>query len=546
MNKIKTIIVDDETRIHRGIERMVRASGDDWKIVGIFSDGIEVIEFLQTNQIRIDVLITDVKMPEIDGLTLIKKIKEMLGDHTFYSIIVSGYDDFQYVQTAIREGAFDYILKPIDRTQFYELLQRVKHKIIEEAHTRHKWNDMQKKAERLTTAKQTQLLSEAVSSEPEDISTMYWTKDFPDGLYQLMYVNTYEFPMKTREYSPDDWGIMAYAIENIINEVVTQGVGTQECHMGWWWRGRRFHFWVLLVRSNQEADCCSAAGEKFANDLRRSINQYSPFSVSIAISDPFHDLSILPIMKKQLLSLMRFRMLYGGNQVFSSRLTSESGFKNEKPFISPGLKELAGQLTSTLGRCAITEVDKLLSSFFKEMTKLSSPSGMLSVIHYLIFEMYGVCMENMESGIFLGELDDVFEAIKAESNLNRLKEQVKQIVFQVHQKLLNYKVDNVQVPVVKAKAWIHENLDQKISVKLISDQVYMNPTYFCEYFKNQTSETVLDYVTRIRLEKAKELLLNTDLKIGEISERVGYQDTKYFSRLFKQKWGILPSKYKAT
>jgi two-component system response regulator YesN len=72
----------------------------------------------------------------------------------------------------------------------------------------------------------------------------------------------------------------------------------------------------------------------------------------------------------------------------------------------------------------------------------------------------------------------------------------------------------------------------------------MNPTYFCEFFKNQTGETVLDYVTRIRIEKARELLLKTDLKIYDISIKVGYTDTKYFSKLFKKHYGEVPSKFK--
>jgi two-component system, response regulator YesN len=79
MNKIKTIIVDDEARIRNGIERLLQRDGDHWDIVGIFSDGIDVIEFLKGNPTEFDLLITDVKMPGMDGLTLIKEIKNRSG-----------------------------------------------------------------------------------------------------------------------------------------------------------------------------------------------------------------------------------------------------------------------------------------------------------------------------------------------------------------------------------------------------------------------------------------------------------------------------------
>lgn len=543
MDKIKTIIVDDEIRIRRGIERLVNSCGDQWEIVGTFADGIEVIDFLEESQVLIDLVITDVKMPEMDGLSLIKEIKQRNQAHEFSSIIVSGYDDFKYLQTAIREGASDYVLKPIDRAQFVELLVRVNDKIEQQRQQSRRWNDLMKEAGKHALTKQTQLLSEAVSSGPEDISTMYWIQDFPEGLYRLLYVSTDEFPYKTREYSPKDWGIMAYAIQNIVNEVV-MGFFSSERQMGWWWRDGAFHFWVLLFTSDKEVTSIDTKGEDFSGYLKSCIRQFTPFSVSIALSQPFEDLSILPVMRKQLRSLIRFRMVFGGNKVFSSRLTGEMALKEEKSAFSAEIKEMANKAAFMLGQAAMPDIEKQLNAFFNELTKLRSPDDIQFAIQYFMIQMYKVCLESTESGIFLSELDDLFEAVKAESNLNRVKHLVKLNFVQVHEKLLAYRLDHVHDPIVKAKAWIKENLDQKISIKGISEHVYMNPTYFCELFKKQTGKTVLEYITDVRLEKARELLLDTDLKVGKISELLGYQDTKYFSKIFKQKWGRLPSEYK--
>ncbi|GGG01420.1 response regulator transcription factor [Paenibacillus abyssi] len=543
MDKIKTIIVDDESRIRRGIERLVLSGGEQWEIVGTFSDGIEVIDFLEEQPIRIDLLITDVKMPEMDGLTLIKEVKKRNQDHDFCSIIVSGYDDVVYLQTAIREGASDYVLKPIDRTQFMEIQLRVKDKIELQRRQKRKWKDLAKDADKLAQTKQTQLLSETSSSFPEDISAMYWIKDFPDGLYQLFHVSTDEFPYKTRDYSPKDWGTMSYAVENIIDEVVNSFISDGR-QSGWWWRDGGFNFWVLLFNSEQEVKEFSVKGEGFPDYLKSCINQYTPFSVSIAVSQPFEDLSILPIMKKQLHSLIRFRMAFGGNKVFSSRLADELGTRDVKPSLSSEMKEMAGKSAFMLGRAEMGEIEAQLNAFFGEITKLRSPDDIQFAIQYFMIQLYKVCLESTESGMLWSDLDELFEAVKAESNLNRIKNAIKQNVVQLHGKLLHYQQEHAHDPVVKAKAWIKEHISQKISIKDISDHVYMNPTYFCEFFKKQTGKTVLDYITDVRLEKARELLLDTDLNIGKISQQLGYQDTKYFSRLFKQKWGQLPSEYK--
>jgi two-component system response regulator YesN len=99
-------------------------------------------------------------------------------------------------------------------------------------------------------------------------------------------------------------------------------------------------------------------------------------------------------------------------------------------------------------------------------------------------------------------------------------------------------------PVETAKKWILDNLGENITIDKIAKAIHMNPTYFCEYFKNQTGETILDYVTKTRIEKAKDLLISTELKIYDISQLVGYSDTKYFSKLFKKYFGDVPSKFK--
>ena len=124
-----------------------------------------------------------------------------------------------------------------------------------------------------------------------------------------------------------------------------------------------------------------------------------------------------------------------------------------------------------------------------------------------------------------------------------LKENTKQWIIRMMEKIQSL-MDNQPGSIQQAKEWIDANLGNNITVKKIADHVYMNPTYFCEYFKGITGVTVLDYVTKKRLEKAKELLEVPDIKIYDISASVGYHDSKYFSQLFKKWQGYSPSQYR--
>jgi two-component system response regulator YesN len=104
--------------------------------------------------------------------------------------------------------------------------------------------------------------------------------------------------------------------------------------------------------------------------------------------------------------------------------------------------------------------------------------------------------------------------------------------------------DSDRTPVEQAKRWIREHLEEPLTIQAIAGQIPMNPTYFCELFKMHTGETVLDHVKRLRMEEAARLLLETDGKLHEIADRIGYKDVKYFSSQFKKHFGVLPSKYK--
>lgn len=130
MNKnIKVIIVDDESRIRRGIEKLIISNGEDWEIVKTYADGQECLNDILANDIFFDVLFTDMKMPSMSGLELLSRLKEKV-THTYHSVVISGYDDFSFVQKAMRQGTIDYLLKPIDRHEMQRCLNNIKSLVL--------------------------------------------------------------------------------------------------------------------------------------------------------------------------------------------------------------------------------------------------------------------------------------------------------------------------------------------------------------------------------------------------------------------------------
>ncbi|MCM3746123.1 AraC family transcriptional regulator [Paenibacillus pasadenensis] len=537
MQTIKTLIVDDEEMIRNGIARLVRSCGEEWEIVAALSDGQEAMDYLDQSFGAIDLLITDVKMPVMDGLTLISEGKRR---YSFFPLVISGYDEFQYIQSALREGAIDYFLKPIDREQFRKRMAEIKTKIENGRFQHLKLAELERKSEKLKTTEQIQLLS-YVTSAGLDISRLgYWVDDFPKGQYILLYASLDALPVKTRSYTDKDWEAYGYVLENIMTEVVGKW-GLETDSAGWCWRGDNSNFWILLCASEDEN--LEQVANELSGRIRSAVQSYTPFTVSLACGGPIEDLYLLPEAKDQALTLMYNRLLYGGNQLFS-RDGMQWGADAGTGQTDAGLTAIMQRMKQAIEQLNADMAVQLNRELFEKLERTDSPlliqrclMNAFMLIHSIGFELkvnrYGI--DTLEQRIGL-----IKRAINLWELRSELDHQVSELIGQIRQ----IRESGSMKPIEQAKAWIAANLQHDLAIKRIAEQVHMNPSYFCRHFKTQTGETILDYITGLRMAKAKELLANPHLKLYDISAQVGYQDVKYFSKLFKLWVGETPSKYR--
>jgi two-component system, response regulator YesN len=538
---IKTVIVDDEPRIRKGIERLVLSNGEEWEVIGVFTDGQEAYDAIVNTFKSIDLLITDVQMPIMDGLTLIKKLNSESKD--FFSMIISGFDDFKYAQEAIREGANDYILKPIDREKFQLQLNDVKEKIIRKRKEEDRLRDIQERASQLSYSKQIQFLSEVTWNDETDISLMEWVFQFPQGRYKFAHIDIDQIFTKANEVSSSELRTWHFAVENIIKETMANELSNQGVD-AWIWKNDNLSFWLLLFDKeiNRIDSSFSHLIEEYLLKLKKTIRQYLKFTASIAIGNEFEDLSLLPTMRDQLLSLIQFRIIEGNNRIF--QLSTLNDLSSEKPSIMPSsIYKYTEQIVNALGEKNEADVSKALSNFFQEMETLKSPLIIQESIQYLCIRSINHWVENDGLAEDINMLIEAFKITKKSSNLIQLKDGIKTWMISLVKKMKEIDSSHSD-PIHQVKTWVNHHLSENITIKKLADNVYLNPTYLCEIFKAQTGETVLNYVTNARLKKAKELLEKTDLKIYDVATNVGYQDTKYFSRLFRQWTNQSPSQYR--
>jgi len=528
--KIKTIVVDDESRIRRGIERLILSCGDEYEIVGSFKSALELIKSFQKERISFDLLFTDIKMPGMDGLELIKELKDWA---SFEAVVISGFNDFKYLQTAIREGAIDYMVKPLMRDDFRAQLEKIKEKI------KLKWEDEEKMEEmdsELNFVKQVQKLNELTRGQDIDLSEMEWTKEFPFSSYFLLCISKDHAANMKKASLPESWTTIG---ETEINSILTnyyKGTATRF----WYWKGEELSYWVLI----QNDQATELQENLLAEKLRSKIKYEYQQSSTIAISRVFHDVVLLPNIRDALLSLLQFRLIFGGNQIYTFSLMEKNLTNRDMIKESKELDITINRLLQSLQRFQKEESFELLHQFLKELEKLASPQEIERNIQSLSIQTVNFLLKNAQAKEQISLIQDGLQLTKKSPNFHELKNNIKdwmQKVFKILEKMNQREVPD---PVETAKKWILNNLGESITIDKIAKAIHMNPTYFCEYFKNQTGETILDYVTKARIEKAKDLLISTELKIYDISQLVGYSDTKYFSKLFKKYFGDVPSKFK--
>ena len=531
MTSIKTIIVDDESRIRRRLERLVQSCGEEWEVIKIFSDGKEAYDEITNESIDFDLLITDVQMPEMDGLALISELKKT---HSFTSFIISGYDDFTYLQKAMREGAVNYILKPVDKHKFTEQLEEVKTKIYAKRREQQEWNEIHGKAQQLTYTKQIQLLSEITWNDAMDLSVIDWTKEFPKGIYQLFYISVDQDISAVENLgTPQNWDLR-------MEEIFKQRFQETEKDMEyWWWRSGKFQYWVFI----RFCGMCNIEVIQLLEQYKITIQKTTPFTISIGVADQFQELNLLPNIKDQLLSLLQYRMIQGGNKIYNQHLLDDLTASTQPRNVSSIIYKQVQQILSSLDGKGEEETVKAIHLLFKELENINSPTIIEDAVHYLCLQIFNKWVEIDGFGENADLLSNALKLTKKAGNFTQLKDSIKHWILEIKRKIDNHRKSDSD-PIQRAKKWIHQNLGEHITIKEIAEHIYMSPTYFSNYFKAQTGETILDYITKCRLESAKELLETTDIKVYDISSKLGYQDTKYFSRLFKQWYGQSPSQYR--
>ncbi|MHA6485191.1 response regulator [Paenibacillus sp. strain BS8-2] len=528
------LIVDDQPDLVEDLATML-----PWEEIGIGSvfqagSGTEALSIMK--ETPIDIVISDIRMPGISGLDLIETIRTQWSH--VKCILLSGYNDFEYAQRALKSQASDYLLKPVDDD---ELLQSVRFAI---ASLENRWLEVSSHQSAIATLRDNlpivrgHLLGDLLNGKRYNAQEWQHKLDMlelgirPESPVCMMLLRMEDYFVS---HSETDNSLFEYAICNIAEEIFADSFKL-------WYMRDDYGYCVFLIFPKDNADVLDLlAVEQRMSHLQHYVKLYLKGTVSLAASrDVRFPVDISAIYEELLNS---FRQRIGNERDFFYTLkegheTSEASSLSQlyQPPLLHHLLE-AGQWDAA--------EDKLLAIFAELEHKWGDSHEHILETYFSIISSlsYSVHKNKLWLSDIMGQEFNQLLNGPHFHTIRQLQVWTTEIIGGFRANISGRAQDSRSVIIQKVQEYASSNLDTA-SLQSIAEHVYLNPSYLSKVYKLETGEGISDYLSRLKMEKAAHALRSSPNKIYEIAAMVGYQKTSYFIKVFKERYGVTPQEFR--
>ncbi len=529
MNRYSVILVDDEEDVAQAILKKM-----DWESMGYETpryahNGLEALDLAENK--RPDVVMTDIKMPYMDGMELSRNLRKLYPNIRI--IIFSGFDEFEYAKEAIRLEAEEYILKPIDAGELKEVFGRV-HKALDTEID-----------EKLNVATLENYYMDSLPLLQEDFfASLVEGRIAGNKIDKFM--SDYRIDLKSPFYITAIVHISTSSLPEGMNPVLINVSVRKllEERMDPKWRCRFFSYLgstVLIAQPESEKDVAPFTDE--CDRLCRLAESICKASVTIGIGSLCDNLSDIDSSYQRARDAVSYRVLYGSSKAINIAEITSIGSEPETEDVSDSLTDVFKKIKMADEEAVRNASCKYIENSFE---KQASIQNFRFFVMELVSELYKFGKNNQidMSSVFDMNRDIYSEVQQMEQS--ELASWLCGVCVKMHELIFDKRSDNTRSFVTKAKDYVADHFgDQDLSVDVICNYLGVSSAYFSTVFKKETGKTFVGYLTDYRMDKAVKMLVETDEKTYVIAEHVGYSDPNYFSYVFKKQFGVSPSKYKA-
>ncbi len=529
MAEYKVMLVDDEEDVIRVIMQKIAWKDLGFEVIGYAHNGVEALEIAEAGQP--DVVMTDIKMPYMDGLELAHRLREM--NPAVKILFFTGFDEFEYAKEAIRVEAEEYILKPVNAEELTKIFSRIRENLdreLDERRNVEKLRDYYMESLPLLQENFYASLIEGTIRGPEISGYLEdYRIDLTGPLYVILVIHTSSTEV------PD--GVSPLLLSMAVRRLARERLSGK-------WRGKFFSYLgntVMIAQLGREGENMELTDE--CDRFCRLAKHMNHALVTIGIGRICSRLSDLPSSYTGAREAISYRVLYGTGQAIN--ITE----------IAPQEKA-APEMDS---RYAVDDILKKIKMDSREALGEAVDAFMAQALQtpYSI-QRYDFCMMEMIGGLYrlcISSLLDPSEYLggrfNAYDNVRRFDSvQMRNWIFNVctalQEALTKNRTTSRLSMVEKAVEYVDAHYsDHDLTIDRICGELGLSAAYFSTVFKRETGRTFINYLTDRRMEEASRLLTETEEKTYVIARKIGYEDPNYFSYVFKKTFGKSPTKYRA-
>lgn len=529
MERYKVILVDDEAEAIEVMETQIHWNELGFDVVGHADNGIKALELVE--KLQPDVVLTDIKMPYMDGLELSRRLNRDYPN--IYIIICTGYDKFAYAKEAVHLDVKEYILKPVQTVELSECLFELKR--ILDREREEKLNDMklenyfQEILPVLQSNLFISLIEGRISEEDCKRFLTVYQVSLKGSLFCCVEFHTSE------NHVPDGMNplLLSMSVEREIKKRLAEK-----------WRCQEFIYLgdtILVLGLDSEEQIVQVTDEcdRFCKWAYRMMGAVVTAGVGITC-DKLFDINLSYESAREAVS---YRVLYGTKRAINIR---EIMPKEQKMLSQPE----ESRMRELFRAIRVGNRERIENAVRKEIEKLYKKTETLGQYSMSTMEIvssfYKFCANNsIDFHEVSGDVQILYEKVP-QMDESSLTSWVMKTALKINEKLKKARNSASVRLTMEAQDIVKEKyMDPEISLDVVCAVLGVSNSYFSSIFKKEMGKSFISYLTDYRMDVAAELILNTDEKSYIIAERVGYQDANYFSYVFKKKFGVSPSKYRA-
>ncbi len=533
----KLLLVDDEPMMREGISRFIANHPIGFTVAGEAASGQEALELLP--ELLPDVIITDICMPLLNGIELIEQAQMINPDVKV--IIISGYDDFEYAQKALRLGVFDYILKPMVPEKLIDALSRVRDELDQRGNLLRDLDELKNRVKESLPVLRDRFFQELIGGKvaPDSLAQKLTALDLKlaGRLYAIALLKVKNRQSNRAEPVAEE-GLLQCSLMQIAESLFPV---TLKPHCFFLSGGK-----LVLLFATPDGDR-QRVFISLNQNLQRmviAIQRYLAREAYAALGRLYDDLLQVHRSRREAEEALRFSLLHEKGNV-----TNFEDIRTGDEALCARPVEMERQLLSQVKmgeKRAAQQTVAMILGYYRGLKDIKPTRFKQMVLEIAVLMLRMV--EEMGGSIKSVRQDDAatpYDIIHLCETFQDLQRFLDEFTLNCLDEVEKLKVGKGYSLVEKAKEMIAAALnDNELSMDQIAARLFISPNYLRSLFKQQMGESFVEYITRMRMERAKQLLDDITLKVYDIAALVGYGDQHYFSICFKKYYGLAPTDYR--